>query len=49
MKASLGKALAHASADDAQLILSFLVWPKDCPDPRVVDEWATASGGGRRA
>ena len=46
MKASVGKALAHASADDAQLILSLLVWPEACPDPRVVDEWMRRQGAG---
>jgi hypothetical protein len=39
MKSRVGKALSLASADDAQLFLSLLVWPEECPDPRVVDEW----------
>ena len=43
MKGNVGKALTHASADDAQLILSLLVWPEECPDPRVVDEWLRAN------
>ena len=24
---------------DPQLLLAFLVWPDECPDPRTVDEW----------
>jgi hypothetical protein len=39
MTGNVGKALSNASAVDAQLILSLLVWPEDCPDPRVVDAW----------
>ena len=31
--------LTDATSDEAQLALSFLVWPGECPDPRVVDEW----------
>jgi hypothetical protein len=39
MSPEVGKALAAASAHEAQLLLSLLVWPNECPDPRVVDEW----------
>jgi hypothetical protein len=35
----VGAVLADATSEEAQLILSLLVWPKECPDPRVVDEW----------
>jgi hypothetical protein len=53
MRGDVGKALADASADDAQLLLSLLVWPDECPDPRVVDEWlrrrTTLKGGRDRA
>jgi hypothetical protein len=31
---------------EAQLALSYLVWPKECPDPRVVDEWLRRQGAG---
>lgn len=50
MRGDVGKALADASADDAQLLLSLLVWPDECPDPRVVDEWLRreAAGAGER-
>ena len=46
MSTGVGKALVNASADDAQLILSLLVWPKECPDPRVVDAWLRRQGAG---
>ena len=35
----VGKALADVTGEDAQLLLSLLVWPKDAPLPSVVDEW----------
>jgi hypothetical protein len=39
-RAYVGDVLAPASpAREAQLLLSLLVWPEECPDPRVVDEW----------
>ena len=47
MSTNVGKALVNASADDAQLILSLLVWPKECPDPRVVDAWLRRQETGR--
>jgi hypothetical protein len=31
--------LAESTGPEAQLLLSYLVWPKEAPDPRVVDEW----------
>jgi hypothetical protein len=31
--------LKDATASEAQLALSLIVWPKQAPDPRVVDEW----------
>jgi hypothetical protein len=31
--------LTEATAEEAQLALSYLVWPKQAPDPRLVDEW----------
>jgi hypothetical protein len=40
----VGDLLSAVSADDAQLILSLLVWPKECPAPRVVDEWLRRHG-----
>jgi hypothetical protein len=36
---NLGTFLSEATATDAQLALSYLVWPGEAPDPRVVDEW----------
>jgi hypothetical protein len=33
--------LADATSLEAQLALSYLVWPKDAPAPRVVDEWCS--------
>jgi hypothetical protein len=35
----VGELLKDASAEEAQLVLSYLVWPRDAPDPRVVDKW----------
>ena len=31
--------LKDATAAEAQLALSLIVWPSQAPDPRVVDEW----------
>ena len=31
--------MVGASPREAQLALSYLVWPKEAPDPRLVDEW----------
>ncbi len=31
--------LKTATAAEAQLALSLIVWPNQAPDPRVVDEW----------
>jgi hypothetical protein len=36
--------LTDASPREAQLALSYLVWPGEVPDPRLVDEWGAASG-----
>jgi hypothetical protein len=33
------KLLAEATGFEAQLALSYRVWPGEAPDPRVVDEW----------
>ena len=38
-RGSVAAFLTDATGDEAQLALSFLVWPEECPDPRVVDEW----------
>ena len=46
MRTFYRNALAEADADEAQLILSLLVWPKDCPDPSVVDEWVRRKEAG---
>ena len=35
----LGELLKTATAAEAQLALSLIVWPNQAPDPRVVDEW----------
>ena len=35
----IGPYLADATGREAQLALSFIVWPSEAPDPRVVDEW----------
>lgn len=44
-RGAVGDVLAGASADEAQLLLSLLVWPEECPDPRVVDEWLRRQAG----
>jgi hypothetical protein len=31
--------MVGATPREAQLALSYLVWPKEAPDPRLVDEW----------
>ena len=36
---SVGELLGTLEGKDAQLVLSFIVWPGECPDPRFVDEW----------
>ena len=36
---AIGDVLAAATSEDAQLLLSLLVWPEECPDPRLLDEW----------
>ena len=41
---SLSKYLGEATSVEAQLALSYLVWPKDAPDPRAVDEWVRRQG-----
>jgi hypothetical protein len=41
----IGTFLAEATGPDAQLALSFIVWPGEAPDPRVVDEWLRRNGG----
>ena len=35
----IGPYLAGATGPEAQLALSFIVWPGEAPDPRRVDEW----------
>jgi hypothetical protein len=35
----IGPFLADATGPEAQLALSFIVWPGEAPDPRMVDEW----------
>lgn len=37
--ANLRRLLEDASGEEAQLALSYIVWPGEAPDPRVVDEW----------
>jgi hypothetical protein len=36
--------LTDASPREAQLAPSYLVWPAEVPDPRVVDEWIQRQG-----
>jgi hypothetical protein len=42
--AGLGKYLREATSVEAQLALSYLVWPKNAPTPRAVDEWVRRNG-----
>jgi hypothetical protein len=37
--------LAESTAEEAQLILSLMIWPEAAPDPRVVDEWVRSLSG----
>jgi hypothetical protein len=30
--------LATLEAEDAQLVLGYILWPDEYPDPRIVDE-----------
>jgi hypothetical protein len=41
MRGDVGKALADASADEAQLLLSLLVWPEECP---ICARWTSGCG-----
>jgi hypothetical protein len=34
----VGDLLGTLEGKDAQLVLSYIVWPGECPDPRFVDE-----------
>jgi hypothetical protein len=43
---SLSTFLSEATATEAQLALSYLVWPKDAPAPLAVDEWVRRNGAG---
>jgi len=43
---SLGRYLSEATSLEAQLALSYLVWPKNAPHPRTVDEWMRRNGAG---
>jgi hypothetical protein len=45
MRGDVGKALADASADDAQLLLSLLVWQDECP---IRGSWTSGCDGRRR-
>jgi hypothetical protein len=36
---NVGDLLGTLEGKDAQLVLSYIVWPNECPDPRLVDEW----------
>ena len=40
----IGPYLADATGAEAQLALSFNVWPGEAPDPRLVDEWLRRNG-----
>jgi hypothetical protein len=42
----LGKLLVEVTSLEAQLTLSYLVWPGEAPDPRVVDAWVRRQGLG---
>jgi hypothetical protein len=37
--ASLRMFLEEATPEECQLALSYLVWPDEAPDPRLVDEY----------
>jgi hypothetical protein len=37
--------LHDATGEEAQLALSYLLWPDECPDPRLVDEWVRREQG----
>lgn len=36
---SLREFMAEATSREAQLALSYIVWPEEAPDPRLLDEW----------
>jgi hypothetical protein len=42
---SVGVVLADATAEEAQLLLSLLVWPKEAPLPGVVDDYVRRERG----
>lgn len=41
----VGELLGELEGEEAQLVLSYLIWPGECPDPRVVDEWVRREEG----
>ena len=38
-RSPLSDLLATLEGEEAQLLLSYVLWPDEYPDPRVVDEW----------
>jgi hypothetical protein len=44
--AGMRKLLEEATSLEAQLALSYLIWPGEAPDPRVVDEWLRSRSKG---
>ena len=40
--ASVSELIGTLEGRDAQLVLSYIVWPGEVPDPRFVDEWVRA-------
>jgi hypothetical protein len=36
---NIGELLGELEGEDAQLVLSYIVWPGGAPLPSVVDEW----------
>jgi hypothetical protein len=41
---SVGELVGELEGEEAQLVPSFIVWPGECPDPRLVDEWLAREG-----
>ena len=36
---SVGELLGTLESEEAQLVLSYIVWPSEAPDPRTIDAW----------
>jgi hypothetical protein len=45
----ISRLLRTLTPSDAQLLLSYLIWPRECPDPRLIDQFVREGGLARGA